>query len=78
MSMGASPNHMGRYEILDSRDQNFIETTMWGKGDAWSEYVPEAIEEHLQRNYWYFSANFDTPIEMFHNRIVMRAEQLSQ
>ena len=61
MSMGASPNHIGEwYEILDSRDQNFIETTMWGKGDAWNEYVPEAIEEHLQREFTGISsANFD-------------------
>ena len=61
MSMGASRNHIGGwYEILDYRDRDFIETTIWKKEDAWSEYVPEAIEEHLQREFTGISsANYD-------------------
>ena len=61
MSMGASPQHIGDwYDVLDQRDRGFIETSILEKADAWGEYVPEAIEEHLQREFTGISsANYD-------------------
>ena len=61
MSMEMSPQQIGDWhDILDQDDKDFIDITIWGKSDAWREYAPEAIEEHLRREVTgVSSANYD-------------------
>jgi len=37
------------YDILEERDQNFIDEGSIGKADAWREYTRDALEEYLRR-----------------------------